>query len=397
MTGAIAGLKVLEVGQWVAAPYCTAILADLGADVIKVERPGRGDDQRLSPPYAAGQSALFNQMNRNKRSVVLDLDSAEGRAVCVDLAVAADVVVSNFRPGTIDRLGLGYAALAARNPRLVYTLITGFGTAGPLAERAGMDLIAQAMSGMMLLAASPEGRPGRVPMAAADISTGLYATIGILAALAARERTGRGQVVDLALLDSMLAMMPMETGGYFATGRNPPRYHRRETANAAPYNVFATADGFVTVVAAAQPLWEALCRVIGREDLNADPRFCGSGERIRHVKELEAVLAPIFQADTSANWLARMDAARIPCSPVLELEEILTHPHLAARATHVEPPQGPARAQRVVAAPIRMSDTPVHVHRSAPSHGQDTDAVLAKLRAGATWPAMEAQDDARKL
>ena len=387
MTAALAGLKVLEIGQWVAAPYCTAVLADLGADVIKVERPGSGDDQRLSPPYAAGQSALFNQMNRNKRSLTLELDTAEGRAICLDLAAAADVVVSNFRPGTIEKLGLGYEAVSSRNPRVIYALITGFGIEGPLADRAGMDLIAQAMSGMMLLTANPEGRPGRVPMAAADISTGLYATIGILAALQARERSGRGQMVDFALLDSMLAMMPMETAGYFASGQNPPRYHLRKTANAAPYNVFQTGDGWVTVVAAAQPLWESLCRVIGREDLNHDPRFSSSGSRIQNVLALEAVLTPIFLADTSANWLARMDAARIPCSPVMELEEILNHPHLAARNTHVAPPDGPATVQRVVVAPIRMSDTPVSIHRSAPALGQDTAAILAQLESSKEWPA----------
>ncbi len=386
MAGALEGLKVLEIGQWVAAPYCAAILADLGADVIKIERPGGGDDQRLSPPLAAGQSALFNQMNRNKRSVTLDLDSPAGRADCLALAEAADVVISNFRPGTIARLGLGYDAVAAHNPRVIYALITGFGIEGPLANRAGMDLIAQAMSGMMLLTATPEGRPGRVPMAAADISTGLFATIGILAAIAAREKSGRGQMVDFALLDSMLAMMPMETAGYFATGANPPRYHLRKTANAAPYNVFATADGFITVVAAAQPLWEALCRVIQREDLNQDPRFSSSGARINHVKELEAVLAPIFQADTSENWLARLDAARIPTSPVLELEEILNHPHLAARNTSVAPPEGATSVQRVIPSPIRMADTPVRVHRSAPAAGEDTAAALAHLHAGKGWP-----------
>ena len=342
MTAALTGLKILEIGQWVAAPYCTAVLADLGADVIKVERPGSGDDQRLSPPYAAGQSALFNQMNRNKRSLTLELDTAEGRAICLDLAAAADVVVSNFRPGTIEKLGLGYEAVSSRNPRVIYALITGFGIEGSLADRAGMDLIAQAMSGMMLLTANPEGRPGRVPMAAA---------------------------------------------GYFASGQNPPRYHLRKTANAAPYNVFQTGDGWVTVVAAAQPLWESLCRVIGREDLNHDPRFSSSGSRIQNVLALEAVLTPIFLADTSANWLARMDAARIPCSPVMELEEILNHPHLAARNTHVAPPDGPATVQRVVVAPIRMSDTPVSIHRSAPALGQDTAAILAQLESSKEWPA----------
>ena len=385
MPGALDGLKVLEIGQWVAAPYCAAILADLGADVIKIERPGGGDDQRLSPPLAAGQSALFNQMNRNKRSVTLDLDSAAGRADCLALANAADVVISNFRPGTIARLGLGYDVVAASNPRVIYALITGFGIEGPLADRAGMDLIAQAMSGMMLLTAAPDGRPGRVPMAAADISTGLYATIGILAAIAAREKTGRGQQVDFALLDSMLAMMPMETAGYFATGKNPPRYHRRETANAAPYNVFATSDGYITVVAAAQPLWEALCRVINRTDLNDDPRFASSGARIGHVKELEAVLAPIFAGDSSESWLRRLDAARIPTSPVLELEQILNHPHLAARNTSVAPPAGFSAQQRVIPAPIRMAATPVRVHRAAPAAGEDTEAALAHLHAGKGW------------
>jgi crotonobetainyl-CoA:carnitine CoA-transferase CaiB-like acyl-CoA transferase len=227
-----------------------------------------------------------------------------------------------------------------------------------------MDLIAQAMSGMMKLTASPDGTPGRVPMAAADISTGLYATIGILAALNARHTTGCGQMVDFALLDSMLAMMPMETANFFATGRNPPPYHRRETANAAPYQVFATSDGHVTVVAAAQPLWEALLRAIGRPDLNQDERFASPGARIRHLR----------------------DAARVPTSPVLTLEEVLTHEHLAARGTAVAPPQGHAAAQKVVAAPIRMAQTPVRVRRAAPAHGEHTAEILAALVAGSPWP-----------
>lgn len=386
MVGAVEGLRVLEIGQWIAAPYCAAVLADLGADVIKVERPGRGDDQRHSPPFARGQSALFSQVNRNKRSVTLDLSTEEGVAACKTLAGLADIVIDNYRHGSLRRLGITYESLSAANAGLIYCAISGFGQSGALSERAGMDMIAQSMSGLADLNADENGQPRRLPMAVADISTGLYATIGILAALAARGRTGRGQFVDVSLLESTLSLMPIETSICTLTGQNPRRYRERGFGNASPYQIFPTQDGWLALAAASQPLWESLCRVIGCQDLPATERFASSADRIRNAAELEVILSDIFRTRPLSHWLDVLGAARIPAGPVMTTAEILSHPHMSARELVVEPAGAGAGLDKVVAAPIGLSSTPVSVRRGSPELGEHSQAVLAAVASNA-WPA----------
>jgi CoA:oxalate CoA-transferase len=386
MEGAVEGLRVVEIGQWIAAPYCCAILADLGADVIKIERPGRGDDQRHSPPFARGQSALFSQVNRNKRSVTLDLTSADGVASCKQLARVADVVIDNYRSGSLNRLGITYEALSKENPRLIYCAISGFGQSGPLSERAGMDLIAQSMSGLADLNADETGQPKKVPMAVADIPTGLYATIGILAALAARERTGKGQFIDVSLLESTLSLMPIETSIVALTGQNPRRYRERGFGNASPYQMFPTGDGWIALAAASQPLWESLCRVLDRGDLAEDGRFSSSRVRIQNSVELERILGDVFKTNSTGHWLDVLDRARIPAGPVLTTSEILAHPHMADRGFLVDVPGATAGLEKVAPAPIHFSGNPTRVRRGAPELGEHTEEVLAGMT-GNRWPA----------
>ncbi|MSO65607.1 MAG: CoA transferase [Alphaproteobacteria bacterium] len=385
--GALAGIKVVEMGQWVAAPYCTALLADMGADVIKVEKPGVGDDQRHSPPFVGDEGALFMQINRNKRSVVLDLATPEGGALCRQLTQGADVLVSNFRSGTMERLGFAYTALAATNPRLIYCVISGFGLTGSLRHRAGMDLIAQAMSGIALLNASETGQPRIVPLAVADISTGVFAALAILAALLARAQTSQGQVVDLSLIESMLSMMPMQTATYFATGADPLRFGSPGIGNAAPYQIFPTRNGWMAIAAAAQHLWESLCSVLGCTDILADPRFQSNASRIAHNRELAEALNRILVTQDTQHWIERMDQAKIPASPVLALSEILEHGHLLTRGTVWKSPEPAASQRGAVLAPIQFSATPISLKRPAPRLGQDTDKIVAALKAQAPWPA----------
>ena len=383
--GALSGLRVVEVGQWVAAPYCAALLADFGADVVKIEKPGRGDDQRQSPPLIDGDSALFMQLNRNKRSASLDLTLAHDVEALRSLASDADVFLDNYRPGVLARLGIDYETLSKANPRLIYCAISGFGLSGELSERAGMDLIAQAMSGVMLLNRDDDGRPNRVPIALADISTGLFATVGILAALQSRARTGRGQLLDLSLLDSMLAMMPMETSTLVATGENPPRFDPRVSRNAAPYQVFPTRDGWIVLVAVSQSLWEGTCHVLGCEELLADPRFATNGLRIENSRLLEPYLERVFRTRTTAEWLEKVDAARIPASPVFSLKDIVAHDHIRQRGNLVCPEPDDRHGKPVVLAPVRMSETPVRLHHAAPHSGQHTADLLQRLANGSPW------------
>lgn len=386
MAGALVGLKVLEIGQWIAGPYCGMVLSDLGADVIKIERPGRGDDQRHSPPFVDGESSLFRQVNRNKRSVALDLTTKAGMETCIRLASEADVVIDNFRSGTLARYGLDAAELTARHPRLIYCAISGFGRSGELSTRSGMDLIAQAASGIISLNVDETGRPSKIPMAVADISTGLYAVIGILAALASREKSGVGQILDLSLLESLLSMMPSETANCLSTGRDPLPYTRRGSRNAAPYQVLRTKDGWIAIAAAAQPLWERLCRIIGCTSLLDDARFSSNATRIENSVVLEELLETLLVQRCSAEWLSEFDKAGIPASEVLSMSEILTHPHLAARGLIATPNTPAATSSSAVMTPISFSQTPVRFASAAPLLGEHTADVLAELVVPG-WPA----------
>src|SRR5215472_5076635 len=312
---ALDGVRVVDLSAYLSGPYCSMILADHGADVIKIERPGEGDEARRMPPFINGESAPFMLWNRNKRSVTLDLKAERDHALCLDLLREADVFIENFKPGVADRLGLGYDALAALNPRLVYCSISGFGQTGPYRARGGFDLMVQAMSGIMSVNGPEDGSPHRVPMAIADIGAGMFAAIGILAALQARTRTGRGQHVDTALYDAAISFGLYEAAHVFATGENPSRLGQAHRASA-PYQVFRTSDGWITIGANTQALWSKFCAVIGRGELVGDARFRDNAARVANRPALAALVQEALARATTRQWMERFEAAGIPAGPV---------------------------------------------------------------------------------
>jgi len=374
MKGALNGLRVLDLGQWIAAPYCTAILADFGAEVIKIEKTQGGDDQRHSSPFVDGQSAFFNLFNRNKRSVALDLTTEDGRQQCRDLIRTADILVENYRPGAMARMGLDYAAASRLNPGLIYCSISGFGQTGPMRKEGGFDLVIQAMSGLASLCGPAAEQAHRLPIPLVDVSTALFATIGILTAVTARNHTGKGQYIDIALLDSALAMAPLEVAHYLATGCNPERLGQA-SRNAAPYQLFSTQDGSLALGAAAQHLWEKTCDVIGAPELKDDPRFRTNALRIQHCAELATLIEQRLVHHPSAYWLDRLAAAGIPAGPVLTYREILNHPQVAARQLIRSPEQDAGHPPTMIN-PIRLSDTPARLISGAPDLGAHNAQLL---------------------
>ena len=378
MAGALNGLRVLDLTQHLAGPYCAMLLADQGADVIRIEKPEKGDDARQMPPFVGGESAPFMLWNRNKRSVVLDLKTIEGKALLERLAQSADVLIENFRPGTMERLGLGYAELAARNPRLVYCAISGFGQSGPYSRRGGFDLMIQAMSGLMSVNGEPDGAPLRLPIAISDVAGGLMGAVGILSALVAREKSGRGQAVDVSLYDSAIALGVYEAAYFFATGKNPPRLGQAHRGSS-PYQVFRSKDGWITVGGATQELWLRLCRLLGCEELARDERFSDNARRVANNAALVELLQVPLARETSAHWLAKLEAEGIPAGPVVTHAEVFADPQVRAREMVVEVEHPSAGRMATLGVPIKLSETPGKVRRPAPRLGEHTEEVLAEL------------------
>jgi crotonobetainyl-CoA:carnitine CoA-transferase CaiB-like acyl-CoA transferase len=372
-------MVVLDASQIMAGPFCTLLLADMGADVIKVERPDGGDDtRRMGPPFVAGESAAFLAMNRNKRSLALDVKSAEGADLFRRLARRADVLVENFRPGTMERLGLGYEALRESNPGLIYCSISGFGQTGPYRLRGGFDLVAQGMSGLISVTGHPGGPATKVGVPISDLNAGIYGAYGILCAYVQRLKTGGGQRVDTSLLEGAIAYTFWESAIYFATGEVPEPMGSAHRLNA-PYQVFPTKDGSLSLGAANQATWERLCQAIGRPDLAADPRFRENAGRIERYRELAGILDAIFQRDTTANWLSRLEQAGVPAGPIYTLAEVYADPHVRAREMVVEVEHPVAGRVRQIGIPVKLSETPGRIARPAPTLGQHTDEVLGWL------------------
>jgi len=334
-TGALDGLRVLDLSNQLSGPYCAMLLGDLGADVIKVEHPVGGDNARQGAPHVNGESAPFMTVNRNKRSITVDLKAPDGLAIVRRLAARADVVLENWRPGTAARLGLGYDDVRRLNPRVIYCSISGFGQTGPYASRGGFDRIAQGMSGLMSINGEEDGPPLVVPIPIADIGTGMFGLIGILAALAYRARTGDGQAVDASLLETPIAWSVYEAAALFATGEVPRRLGQGHRTNA-PYQAFRTADGWINLGGGSQQLWRDICAVLGVEPLTEDPRFATPALRVQHRKELEALLQPRFLSAPTSVWLEKLEAAGVPAGPILSYDQVFTDPHVKARAMAVE-------------------------------------------------------------
>ncbi|WP_324243394.1 enoyl-CoA hydratase [Pseudonocardia sp.] len=375
--GALAGMTVLDLTQVMAGPFCTMILADLGADVIKVENPESGDQTRS----AMAHPGAFHALNRNKRSITLDLKSDAGRATFHELARSADVVVENWRPGVAAKLGVDYEALRPLNPGLIYASVSGFGQTGPYADRPGYDLIAQAMSGVMSVTGEPGDRPVKSGIPLADLGAGLFTAVGILAAWAARQRTGQGQYVETSLFEAAVALSVWESTEFWATGRAPQALGSAHRMSA-PYQALATRDGYITVGANNERLWQRLCKALDAPELAADPRFATNDDRMAHRAELEAELERRLAADDTAAWVERLLAAGVPAGPIQDYQQVLEEdPHVKARGM-VSTVEHPVDGRiRVLSSPLHMSGTPPTVRTPPPLLGQHNDEVLSRVEA----------------
>ncbi len=379
-TGPLKGLKVIELAHIMAGPVCGMMLADMGADVIKVERTPQGDDtRRFLPPDIEGESAAFMMMNRNKRGIALDLKSNGGRDVIMRMLADADVVTENYRSTTMAKLGLDYETLRAINPGLIYCSVSGFGRTGPYAERGGFDLIAQGMSGLMAMTGEGPGRPPcKMGAPVTDITAGILAAMGVSAAYAHRLKTGEGQMIDTSLFEAGITFTYWQSAIGLATGVAPGPMGSAHPLNA-PYQAFETADGWITLGAANQANWLRLLDVIERDDLGRDPRFAESRERMRNYQALAAVLEPIFKARPSADWLAALEAAGLPAGPVLDVCEMHQDPHAIARDMVVETKHATLGPVKTIGLPVKFSGTPGGVVHGAPIYGQHTREVLTEF------------------
>ena len=390
MAGALSHIRVLDLSRILAGPWAGQILADLGADVIKVERPGPGDDTRgWGPPWIKddqGQdtsvAAYYLCANRNKRSITVDITQPEGQDIVRRLAAQSDVVLENFKLGGLKQYGLDYDSLKAVNPRLVYCSITGFGQDGPYAPRAGYDFLIQGLGGLMSITGRPDGEPGAGPMkvgvALTDILTGLYATNAVLAALAWREQSGEGQYIDMALLDVQVACLANQAMNYLATGSNPRRMGNAHPS-IVPYQDFPTADGHMILAIGNDGQFARFCEVAGRPELAADVRFATNRARVENRAELIPLLNEITATRTTAEWIGQLEARAVPCGPINGLAEVFADPQVQARGLAVKMPHPEAGEVPLVASPIRLSKTPVEYRRAPPLVGEHTDEILADL------------------
>lgn len=375
----LTGVKVVDLTRVLSGPYATMVLADLGADVIKIERFPEGDDARRLGPHEAGESYCFAMANRNKRSVAIDLKSDEGRRIAVELISSADVVIENFRPGVTERLGLDYEAMKDVNPGLIYCSITGFGQTGPYRSRPGYDIIAQGLSGLLRMTGHPDGRPAKVGIAVNDIAAGATAVQSILAAYIHRERSGEGQYLDVSLVDSALAWTIWESAAYFGSGEVPQptgTRHRRS----APYQAYRTSDGYVTVGGNTDRLWERFCEdVAERPEWMTDPRFAGAADRLEHVEELQEEIEAVTSTQPTAHWVARLEDAGVPGGPVYTYDETLADEHVLARGMVQEHDHPKLGRTKILGPAHKLSATPPAIRSPAPLLGQHTVEVLAEL------------------
>lgn len=390
MAGALSHIRVLDLSRVLAGPWCGQILGDLGAEVIKVERPGSGDDTRhWGPPYikdAEGndsrEAAYFQSANRNKQSVTLDFTQPEGQRLVRELVAQCDVLLENFKVGGLAAYGLDYESLKAINPRLIYCSITGFGQTGPYAKRAGYDFMIQGLGGLMSLTGRPEGEEGAGPMkvgvALTDILTGLYATVGVLAALNQREQSDIGQHIDVALLDVQVACLANQAMNYLTTGLSPKRLGNAHP-NIVPYQDFPSADGNFILAVGNDGQFRKFCEVAGIANLADDPRFVTNKARVAHRAELIPLLRQATVFKTTAQWIELLEKAGVPCGPINDLQQVFADPQVQARGLRLDLPNALGSTTPQVASPLRLSETPVAYHSAPPLLGQHTDTLLRNL------------------
>ena len=374
----LAGIRVVEIGNYMAGPYCGMQLADLGADVVKVEHPTAGDLARLLEPLASGESGNFARLNRDKRSLAIDLKREEGRAIFRRLAERADVIVENLRPGTMGDLGLPPASLLEANPRLVYVAVTGWGLDGPYADRPALDIIVQGQSGLMSITGEEGGAPVKVGVSIADLTAALYATIATLAALRARERDGRGQLVDISMFESAVSLAVWEAGVYFGSGE-VPRAAGSAHKLVAPYQAVAASDRHFIVGATTPPNWTAFCRVVGLEPLETDARFADANARRRNREALVVAIEKMTRTKPAEHWLALLRTAGVPCGEIADYGDVFNDEHLLARKFFVDLEHPVLGTLRGLGSPMRLGRTPVRHRRAGPRLGEHTADVLREL------------------
>jgi crotonobetainyl-CoA:carnitine CoA-transferase CaiB-like acyl-CoA transferase len=379
--GPLTGLRVLDLTRVLAGPTCTQMLGDLGAEVIKIERPEAGDDTRgFAPPFVPNtkESAYFVGVNRNKKSVTLDIAKPEGQAIIHKLLEHCDILVENFKVGALAKYGLGYEQLAKTHPRLIYCSITGFGQTGPYAPRPGYDALIQAMGGVMSLTGEPNGSPQKVGVPVADLFAGLYGCIGILAAVNHRNNTGQGQQIDIGMLDTHVAWLANQGMNYLATGENPARLGNQHP-NIAPYQEFPTKDGYLILAVGNDPTFERFCKAFGQEALLADPRFATNPIRVQNRQLVTDTLTPVMKSKTTAEWIDALEALKIGCGPINTLEQVFADPHVQAREMVVEMAHGSGETVKVIANPVKLSATPPSYRSPPPVLGEHTEDVLASV------------------
>ncbi len=375
MEAVLSDVVVIDLSRVLAGPLCTMLLGDLGATVIKVEQPGKGDDTRyFGPPYIAGESAYYLGLNRNKHSILIDFGTPEGKERLLKLVSSATVLVENFRPGTLDRQGLGYETLRAINPGLIYCSISGYGQTGTYASRPGYDFVAQAESGIMSVTGEIDGDPQRVGSPVGDVSAGMYACMAILAALRVRDHTGKGQYIDIALLEATISLLSNVASNYLISGEEAPRFGNGHP-NIVPYQAFRTKDGYVVVSCGNDRLYQALCQLLGREDLATDPRFGTNPKRVRNRQELVPVLQEEFLLRKTGEWLPELRAAGIPCGPINTVGQIFNDPHIQARGFVWECDHPTAGKIKLSGSPIHLSETPTRLYKAPPLLGEDDEKV----------------------
>jgi CoA:oxalate CoA-transferase len=375
----LSGIKVLDTTRVLSGPFCTMLLSDLGAQVVKVESPGRGDMARRMGPEAGGDSAYFMSVNRGKQGVALDIFTKPGQELFRRLAQRADVVVENYVPATMARLGLDYPRLQAINPRLIYASISGFGQDGPYAQRPALDIIVQAMGGIMSVTGESDSPPQRPGASLGDSTAGLFTALAIVSALHQRQRTGTGQQIDISMLDCQVTMMENAFSRYFATGQEPGRIGSRHPA-ASPFQAFATSDGHLVVALLTDDTatWHGFCAAIERDDLAQNPRFGDNASRLRNHHLLEPILAELFRTLPTQHWLTRLEAAHVPCGPVNSVAQVAHDPQVAHRGMLAEIPHGSLGSWRVANTPFKLSGGHTGPQGSAPGLGEHTEAVLSE-------------------
>ena len=375
---ALTGIKVLDLSRVLAGPYCTMVLGDLGADVIKVEPPEGDETRGWGPPFAGGESAYYLCVNRNKRGIVINLKTDEGKKKLRDLALRSDVLVENFRPGTLNKFGLDYETLHELNPKLIYCSITGFGQTGSMKDKPGYDFMIQALGGLMSITGVPDGEPMKTGVAVVDLFAGQNAIIAILAALQARTLTGRGQHLDISLFDSQLGWLANVASNYLISGKLPKR-HGNAHANIVPYQSFQASDGWFAIAVGNDKQFVRLCEMLGKPEIAADEKFAMNSGRVQNRAEIISLLSSIFKKASVSEWLTRLDEAEIPCGPIQNFEQVFSMPTVKEREMLVKMNHPTIGEIPLVGSPLKMSDTPVEYRLHPPLMGEHTDEVLREL------------------